>query len=83
MSTMLEPGCSKNQISPTELPDTATSDQPTPWKMRSVGNGHCQVDDANGVEIYHVFCWDEADWNTFARKWLSVNGSPLFLDEEE
>lgn len=75
--TVLKPGCSKEPISPAGLPDKAGHDQPAPWSLREVGNGHCEIRDANGVEIYHVFCWSESEWAQLNQKWLNINGVPL------
>jgi hypothetical protein len=64
-----------------DIPDKADQNQPTPWSLRELGNGHCEIRDANGVEIYHVFCWCSLDWMQLDQKWLSINGVPLSTED--
>ncbi len=74
-------GETKSQISPADLPDALPADfprekYPLPWRVAGHrGNGHVDVEAANGAYVAHIYCWDDADDECLKRKLASINAS--------
>jgi len=68
-----------DQITPEQLPDSNPDPKrfPTPWKVRSRGNGHEDIVAADGTYLCHVYCWYDNDFMVVLEKLARINGDEV------